>query len=77
MAGAVLRLIVIPALAGGHSAFSAMTMADAPLLRRALGAIRPADVRSGILPSQSGFRRDGKAADSLGESSRGTRVMRA
>src|SRR5690348_9270004 len=34
-------------------------MEDAPLLRRALRAIGFADVRSGILPPQSGFRRDG------------------
>jgi len=33
-------------------------MDDAPLLRRALRAIGFADVRYGILPSQSGLRRD-------------------
>jgi hypothetical protein len=35
----------------------------APLLRRALRAIGLADVRSGILPPQSGFRRNDEKMD--------------
>jgi len=40
---------------------------DTPLLRRALRAIRFADVRSGILPPHSCFRRnDGYASEAWG-----------
>jgi hypothetical protein len=50
---------VIPAQAGIHFAFSVknrIKMDYTPLLRRALRAIRFANVRFGILPAQSRFR---------------------
>jgi hypothetical protein len=53
------RFAVIPAKAGIYvGLFSVAKMDDRPLLRPALRAIGYADVRSGILPSQSGFRRN-------------------
>src|SRR5690348_6174475 len=51
-------LLVIPSQAGVHSPVAKVKMDNAPLLRRALRAIGSADVRSGVLPPQSGLRRD-------------------
>ncbi len=51
-------LSVIPAQAGIHLDFEQKELDDAPPQRLPLRSIRDANVRSGILPAQSGLRRD-------------------